>query len=205
MRQKIVLFGDSIIRYNHNKLLIDWSQNLKVMVNENFPNKYKFITKTIVGLNSTQAVRVFNQLTNKIQIKNAILIVQLGINDSWHFKSLYGKPNVSFQKCKMNFLKIINKAKKSMTNEIFLVSYHKLLNNRLEINNKTINENLGPYLKLIKKICYKEKIKFIDVSINTKNIKSKKMCRPLPDGIHLSQYGAQVYSKLIFKTIQKYL
>ena len=205
MGQKIILFGDSIIRYNRNKLLIDWGHNLKKKINIDFPKKYSFFSKTIVGLNSTQSIEIFNQLTKKININNAFIIIQLGINDSWHYRSLEGKPNVAIQKFKSNLLKIINKSKKLGIKEIFFISYHQLLNNRVEINKKTINQNLYTYIRIIKKICYEKKIQFIDILKNTKNLKPEKLCRPMPDGVHLSYNGAQIYSKIIFKNIKKYL
>ena len=205
MRQKIILFGDSIIRYNRKKLLIDWGYNLKKKIDISFPKKYVFFSKTIVGLNSTQSIEIFNQLTKKININNAFIIIQLGINDSWHYRSLEGKPNIAMQKFKSNLLKIIKKSKKIGTKEIFFISYHQLLNNRLEINRKTINQNLYTYIKMTKKICYEEKIKFIDILKNTKKLKPERLCRPMPDGVHLSHNGAQIYSKIIFKNLKKYL
>ena len=172
MRKKIIFFGDSIIKYNKNKLLVDWGDFLRKKIILNFPNKYTFYSKTIVGLNSTQGIKAFKNLYN-------------------NFKS--------------NLLKIINKSNKIGIKEIFFISYHYLLNNRREINKMTLNQNLHKYIKLLKKICYREKVKFIDIFKHTKNINSKKLCRPMPDGVHLSLNGAQIYSKIIFKNMKKYL
>lgn len=205
MRQKIILFGDSIIRYNRNKLLVDWGHNLKKKISIDFPKKYVFFSKTIVGLNSTQSIKIFNQLTKKIKISNAFIIFQLGINDSWHYRSLKGKPNIGIQEFKSNLLKIISRSKKLGIKEIFFVSYHQLLNNRLEINKKTINQNLYAYIKLTKKICYEKKIQFIDILKYTKNMKPEELCQPMPDGVHLNSNGAHIYAKIIFKNIKKYL
>jgi len=205
MKQKIILFGDSIIRYNRKKLLVDWGQNLKKKINIDFPKKYEFYSKTIVGLDSNQGTKIFNKLIEKIKINDSFLIIQLGINDSWHYKSLKGKPNISILKFRSNLLKIISKSKKLGVKEIFFISYHQLLNNRLEINKKTINQNLQEYIKLTKKVCFEKKIRFIDILKHTKNIKSEKLCRSMPDGIHLSHRGAQIYSKIILDNIKKYL
>ena len=65
MRKKIIFFGDSIIKYNKNKLLVDWSDFLKKKIILNFPNKYTFYSKTIVGLNSTQGIKTFKNLYNR--------------------------------------------------------------------------------------------------------------------------------------------
>ena len=47
MKKKIIFFGDSIIKYNKNKLLVDWSDFLRKKIILNFPNKYTFYSKTI--------------------------------------------------------------------------------------------------------------------------------------------------------------
>tara|TARA_B100000787_G_scaffold166448_1_gene151709 strand:+ start:1083 stop:1700 length:618 start_codon:yes stop_codon:yes gene_type:complete len=205
MRKKIIFFGDSIIKYNKNKLLVDWGDFLRKKIILNFPNKYTFYSKTIVGLNSTQGIKAFKNLDNNVKTENAFLIVQIGINDSWHYESLKGKPNVNLKTFKSNLLKIINKSNKIGIKEIFFISYHYLLNNRREINKMTLNQNLHKYIKLLKKICYREKVKFIDIFKHTRNMNSKKLCRPMPDGVHLSLNGAQIYSKIIFKNMKKYL
>ena len=36
-----------------------------------------------------------------------------------------------------------------------------------------------------------------------KNIKSKDICLKLPDGVHLNDRGADIYSKIIYKKLKK--
>ena len=205
MKDRLIIFGDSIIRFNKNKILIDWSQDLKKKVEKYFPKKYIFLKKTKTGLNSNQALTLFNKFIQRIKYKKAIAIIQIGINDSWHYKSLKGKPNINIKKFESNLSRIIIKLKKLKVEDIFIVNYHQLLNNRLEVNKKTINQNLRKYIYSIKKICKKKKVRHIDILNQTKKINSKRICRPMPDGVHLNKFGSFIYSEIIFKKIKSYL
>ena len=132
------------------------------------------------------------------------ILIQLGINDSWHFRSLNGKPNVSKESFKTNLNEIYSKCKSFKIKNIIFLTYHRLLKNRIEVNKKTMNQNLKIYIKIIKKFCKEKNIFCIDILNETKKIKPSKICLELPDGVHLNKYGTYIYSKIIYKKLKKF-
>ena len=97
--------------------------------------------------------------------------------------------------------------KKKKIKHIIVLNYHKLLKERVEINNKTLNQNLKPYQKIIKDLCSnkKRKLLLIDIQKETRGISSSKMCLKLPDGVHLSKIGTKIYASIVLRKVQKIL
>jgi len=202
MKNKLVFFGDSIIRYKSNSKTYSWADKLIKLINNNPERKFKSITYSYVGLNSRRAL----ELLPKILIKNKNLkyiFIQIGINDSWHFKSLKGLANVNKKSFKSNLEEIYLKCKKYKIKNVIFLTYHRLLKNRVEINGKNLNQNLKSYINIIKKFCKNKDLTCIDIFKKTKNFKSKDICLKLPDGIHLSNKGAEIYSKIIYKDLKR--
>ena len=204
MKRKIIFFGDSIIRYRKKNYINDWSQLLINKISKNNKNKYKFVTRSITGLNSRTALEILPGVIKKI-FENDIIVIQIGLNDSWHFKSLKGNANVSIRSFKANLNEIYKKCVKKGLKNIYFVNYHKILKDRKEINKKNINQNLSIYNNYINTFCKKKKIKLINIAKNTKKINPKIMCLPNPDGVHLSKNGIKIYANIIFNNLIKNL
>ena len=206
MKEKIIFFGDSIIKYNTKKKNYNWSQEFIKRINKSKKKKYNFKTYSFTGLNSKQAVKKIDKILHNLKFIKFIFI-QIGINDSWYFKSLKGKPNISEKDFKKNLSYIISKCKKKKIKHIIVLNYHKLLKERVEINNKTLNQNLKPYQKIIKDLCSnkKRKLLLIDIQKETRGISSSKICLKLPDGVHLNKIGTKIYASIILKKVQKIL
>ena len=204
MINKTIFSGDSILRYKKNKKVYDWTQKFLKLLSHKQKTKSLFKTYSTVGLNSNDALKKIPKILQKDKnIKN--FIIQLGINDSWHYKSLKGKANVSKNKFNKNLNKIYIQSKKFKVNKIIFLTYHKLLNHRMEINKKTLNQNLYGYIKTIKNFCKKKKILCIDIFNETKNINPRDFCLKLPDGIHLNKHGTQIYARIVYKKIKKFI
>ena len=203
MKSKIVFFGDSIVKYKNNSKTNSWANQLIKLINSNSKEKFAFEIYSYVGLNSRKAL----ELLPNILIKNKnskMIIIQIGINDSWHYKSLNGLANVSTEAFKSNLKEIYLKCLKYKIKNIIFLTYHKLLKNRLEINQKNLNQNLKTYVNIIKKFCKNNNLFCIDIWNATKNIKSRDICLKLPDGVHLNDRGAEIYSKIIYKNLKKF-
>jgi lysophospholipase L1-like esterase len=142
----ITIIGDSIIRYKKNNVIYDWPNELKKKISKKYGFKFYFTVKSVTGLNSKNLLALISKTFPK-NIKEDIVLFQIGINDSWHYKSNKGLPCISENTFKKNLKKIYAKAKNKQYKRIIFLNYHKLLNNRLEINNKTLNENLNKYNK----------------------------------------------------------
>jgi lysophospholipase L1-like esterase len=200
IKSKIIFFGDSIIKFKN----CEWPKKLINLINNNFKDKFNYKTFSVVGLNSRTALEKLPKILLREKNINMILI-QIGINDSWHYKSLKGIPNVSKESFKANLDEIYFKCKKFGVRKIFFLTYHRLAKNRFEINKKNINQNLKMYINIIKKFCKNKNIQCIDIFSKTKKISSKKICLPLPDGVHLNNFGTGIYSEIIYKYLKKLL
>ena len=200
--KKDTFFGDSIVKYKNNSKTNSWASQLIKLINSNSKEKFAFGTYSYVGLNSRKALELLPQIL--IKNKNSqMIVIQIGINDSWHYKSLNGLANVSSEAFASNLKEIYLKCLKYKIKNVIFLTYHKLLKNRLEINQKNLNQNLKTYINIIKKFCKNNNLFCIDIWNETKNIKSKDICLKLPDGVHLNDRGADIYSKIIYKKIKK--
>ena len=206
MKEKVIFFGDSIIKYKTKKKNNDWSQELVKRLNKNTKKKYNFKTFSYTGLNSKQALKKIDNIFKSLKFIKFIFI-QIGINDSWHFKSLKGKPNIFKKDFKRNLSSIFLKCKKKKIKHIIVLNYHKLLKERVEINRKTLNQNLKPYQKIIKDLCKKKNktLLLVDIQKETKRVSPAKMCLKLPDGVHLSKIGTKIYANIILKKVKEIL
>lgn len=202
MYNQIILFGDSIIKYR-KKFQTNWGDALKKKIKLEKKTKIDFYIKSITGLNSRTALETLPKVLKKIKY-GSIVIIQLGINDSWYFRSLKGMPNCSLKTFEANINELISKLKIFKSRKIYLVNYHKLLNNRLEANNKNLNQNLKKYNLILKKLSKKNKINLIDIYKQTAKINPINICRSLPDGIHLSKNGEKIYANIVFKEIERF-
>ena len=115
MKEKVIFFGDSIIKYKTKKKNNDWSQELVKRLNKKTKKKYNFKTFSHTGLNSKQALNKIDNIFKSLKFIKFIFI-QIGINDSWHFKSLKGKPNILKEDFKRNLSSIFLKCKKKRLN-----------------------------------------------------------------------------------------
>ena len=122
-----------------------------------------------------------------------------GINDSVYWMSKKGKPRVNLNKFKNNIAKLLKKINKHYTPKVVFMLAHKFLQNRLEGNNKTHNYNYQKYRKAIIEISKSFKAKKIDMRKKLISYPARKYCIPLPDGLHLNEFGSQKYSEVVYK------
>ena len=195
----ITVIGDSIIRNRNNGKIYDWSN---LLVKELRKKKINVLIKKkiIHGVNSRGVLNVIPDFLFKInkRFKNFILC-QIGINDSWHYKSLKGSACVPKNKFRQNLEEIHKKFKIYEYKKIIFINYHMIDNKRIEGNGKTPNQNLSEYNNIIKKFCKKKKLMLIDVS----KLLSKDRGIILRDKVHLNLKGTVLYSKIISKHILK--
>jgi len=196
----ITFLGDSIMKYNKNSSQMSWLLNVRKKLKNKFKNKITIYSKQVIGLNSRGLVNLISDYYPKVKNKQ-LLVIQIGINDSWHYESMKGLPEVSVNSFKRNLEEIYKKSIISGYENITLINYHKLMNNRIEINKRSLNFNLKKYNEAIKDFCKKKKIQLID--INKKSLDCKNYCLPLPDGIHLNRNGVKFYSNIILNYLIK--
>ena len=196
------IFSDSIIKCSQlSKKIRSYeilNKKLKKMKKINFELIYN-------GINGATTINALENLEKFVlRKKTDIAIFQFGINDSWHYRSLKGLPNVSLKNFQSNLIEIVNKCKKFKIRKIFFLTYHRVAKQRLEINRKTINQNLQKYNSLIRKVVKKvHNVELIDINKDAKDISSKLMCIDEPDGVHLNKLGSEIYADIIFKKLNK--
>ncbi len=196
----ITFLGDSIMKYNKNSSQMSWLLNVRKKLKNKFKNKITIYSKQVIGLNSRGLVNLISDYYPKVKNKQ-LLVIQIGINDSWHYESMKGLPEVSVNSFKRNLEEIYKKSIISGYENITLINYHKLMNNRIEINKRSLNFNLKKYNEAIKDFCKKKRLQLID--INKKSLDCKNYCLPLPDGIHLNRNGVKFYSNIILNYLIK--
>ena len=145
-----------------------------------------------------------NDAINKIDLifkikKIDILIFAFGTNDSAFYMSMKGKPRVSLKIFRKNFLKLAKKIIKRYNSQIVFLTAHKFLRKRLEGNRQTHNYSYKKYRKEIFKIAKLCEGKVVDIYGELTKYPAKKYCLPLPDGLHLNDYGSLLYSKILSK------
>ena len=192
---KIIIFGDSIVSCPQLKKKYRWIELIK----KKFIKKIKFIIFAYSGATTSDALRKIPLVIKKKQVH--LLILMFGINDSVYWLSKKGKPRISLTKFKKNIKKLILIIKKNNTKKIIFLIGHKFLQNRLEGNKLTHNHNYSLYVKSIKVMCKKYNLKYIDFKNLLSSKNPKRYCLPLPDGLHLSNYGSRKYSQIITKCI----
>jgi len=192
----ITFLGDSIMKYKNNSPNTSWLIKIKKKLQNDYKKKISIYSCQRVGLNSRGLLNLISNFFIKIKYKN-ILIIQIGINDSWYYKSMKGLPEVGINSYKLNLEEIYKKSKISGFKKIIFLNYHKLLNDRIEINKKSLNSNLNIYMKELSTFCKKKKIFLID--IKKKSIGKKNFCLPMPDGIHINNNGAKIYTEIVYK------
>ena len=198
----ITIVGDSIIYNKYRGKNFDWSKNLKKDLLKKTNDNFLIKKKTVHGINSRGILNLLPDFFFKLKTKyKKFLIVQIGINDSWHYKSMNGHPCVP-KNIFMSNLKEINKLGKiyKFENIIFL-NYHTLKKNRIESNGKSINQNLKVYNNIIMNFCRKKELYFININSLIK--KKRNICLPLPDGVHLNKKGIAIYSDIVSNFIIK--
>ena len=130
---------------------------LKKSLTEKTKNKIFLKKKIVHGINSRGILNLLPDFLYKINSKyKNFLIFQVGINDSWHYKSLKGTACVPKNEFMNNLNEIYKKSKVYGYKKVFFINYHKLKLNRKEGNGKNPNQNLTTYTKLISKFCKKK-------------------------------------------------
>lgn len=125
------------------------------------------------------------------------IIIATGINDS---KTIGSKTNMQIKEDKFeeNLKLLINKAK-NYTREIFFVGPTPVDETLNPLDGSyVLNGNIEQYSRILKKICEKKRIHYIDLFKKWKNIKYKRL---LADKLHPNSKGYE----LIFQEVKRVL
>ena len=198
----IIFFGDSIIACEELDKDKRWIEKIR---HEFTSEHVRVIQKSYNGITSTDILNELDVLRVEISQSHKLFIVSIGINDSEYLQSLNGHPRVTLNQFSNNLQTIVEIIRNDFSGDCALLNGHKFHRRRLEGNNKTHNYSFKTYSECINNIA-----KEVDCSvINTYSycLRSKPIeyCLPLPDGLHLSEKGSNLYFEPIHEFISDFL
>ncbi len=204
---RILVFGDSIA-WGAWDVEGGWVQRLRKFLDEktlssNFLDYFSIYNLAFSGDTSTD---ILERLEPEIKARLAegheiIILFSIGINDSFYLHDL--KSNmVSLDKFKENIKKLIEIAKK-FTDKIVFVGLTPIDETKVALipwdtNKSYKNESIKKYDEIIKEVCQKNKILFIEIFDDWLNSDYKEL---LEDGAHPNSFGHQK----LFETIRDFL
>jgi len=203
MKKKIniVIYGDSIVSCSLLKPNKRWIKILKKKFNKKYKNLVSLKAYSFNGATTNDAILNFRKI--KLNKKVNFILFMFGINDSVYWLSKKGKPRVNLNRFKNNICKLFDKTNICSDAKIAFMLSHKFLQNRLDGNKKTHNYNYQKYKQALIRISKSYKIKIINMHNKLISYSPKKYCLPLPDGLHLNNFGSLKYSQYIYKFIVK--
>ncbi|MEM5791138.1 MAG: GDSL-type esterase/lipase family protein [Candidatus Aenigmatarchaeota archaeon] len=207
---EICVFGDSITYGAHDREFGGWVQRLRKFLEEKSkldPQLYFNIYNlgisgdTTAGLLKRFEVEAKARLTELEEGEEAIIIFAIGINDSQylHDRGSLRTPEKEFR---ANIEKLIDSAKKFTSKIVFIgltpVDEQKTTPIPWDTNKSYKNQYIQKYNQIIKSVCEKKKVLFIEIfekwiKANYKNL--------LDDGLHPNSKGHEI----LFENIKEFL
>ncbi len=182
----IVAFGDSITAFT------GWVGMLKSMLGT------EVINSGVGGNTTNDAVARLQK--DVLDYKPDIVIVNFGANDQAIVMS-ENRPNVSLEKYEENYRKIIEECR-SIGARVILVSVHRVYAHESYYKpggyglNYAVEGNLDKFIAVQEKLAAEYGLERIPITEYAAAEGGDKMCA-LGDGLHLSAYGQQMYTKWI--------
>ncbi len=200
---QILIFGDSLT-YGAWDNQGGWAQRLRRFVEEKYPEQHFVYNLGIPGDTTKYIVERF-ELEAKQRIfdeEETVIIFQVGANDSGIRTSKGNSEWVSPREFERNIRKLIFGARK-ITEKVFFVTDVPIDEKKTcpvpwDKDISYTNKNIIRYCEIIKEICEKEKIGFIDVF---DIFKKQNIGDLLKDGVHPTSSGHQ----LIFQIVKDFL
>jgi acyl-CoA thioesterase I len=206
---KIVFFGDSICYGQGISINKGWipkiAEKLDVLA-----EKYQLdITVTNAGVNGNTTRLALERMPYDIQSHNYdIVIIQFGMNDCNYWLSDRGLPRVSKKSFEANLIEIIERANNFGAQKIILNTNHPTTRNDVfPGTHNSYQESNEAYNSIIRNIKKERKdIVLADIEQCIKNMTTQGDFQLqdilLPDCLHLSLYGHELYFDFIYPIIE---
>jgi len=197
---QFLIFGDSIT-YGAWDKLGGWVQRLRTFIEEKYPQEHLIYNVGISGDTSNLLLERLEDETKRRKWKKNVLVFQIGINDS-AFLSTKKDFWVSQEEFRENIKEMIKKSKK-FSQKIFFVGVTPVDEDKAHpvpwdkrVTYK--NENIKKYNEIIKEVCNRENVPFIEVFDKFFKSEYKKL---LQDGVHPNSLGHEK----IFEIVKDFL
>lgn len=201
----IVFFGDSVCFGQYVSLHRCWV----TLVAQKLSRKYDVVVtnSSINGSTTRQALERMSYDLSKLNMD--IITIQYGMNDCNYWETDKGMPRVSPKAFYENLYEIIGRASIFGAKKIFLATNHPTLKfEAMPYVPIFYQQSLVRYNQLIRDLWHEsnEDVCLLDIEKHFKSIaKSKKQLAELllPDNLHLSIKGHQVYFNYVYPIIEK--
>lgn len=208
----IYFFGDSICFGQFVSPCYIWINLLtKELENHFSAEKLTVQNPSVNGRTTRQALE---DMSFQIQ-SNLVdyLYVQFGMNDCNYWANDFGCPRVSKSAFEANLIEIIERARKSDTQLVFLGTNHPSEKVATSPHPQSYQQMNAEYNKIIRKVASLKKVILIDherywhTAFESSNYSLHQLV--LPDGIHLSEQGHVIYANcacsIMINALQKHL
>lgn len=202
---KVLFFGDSICfgqKISPHKI---WVTRISRMICDMPGTEDLVVVNSSVNGNTTRMA--LERIPADVQKeKPDIIFIQFGINDSHFWETDKGVPRVSSKAFETNLEEIIARARNFGASTIFLSTNHPT-SSYLDYLNRKHNENNRKYNLIIRKVASNDDgVILIDMEKVFLDIMDSgtPLCDLLlPDGIHLSLKGHDLYVETVYPFIEK--
>jgi lysophospholipase L1-like esterase len=203
---KISIFGDSICFGQCISPHKTWVTQISAKLGSLFGEENIELTNASVNGNTTRMA--LERMPYDVQSHNPdIVLIQFGINDSNHWKTDLGHPRVSKLGFKANLLEIIERARIFGAKEVLINTNNVLPKTpRFEHVPFCLSESVEEYNKIVREVALISKVTLIDIEKYFKRELDKGLKLSdvvLPDNVHLTTAGHNMYFKIIFPYIKK--
>lgn len=203
----IYFFGDSISFGQGVSVDLGWVTKLSAKLRKDFPEQNITIINSSVNGNTTRMA--LERMPYDIQSHNVdILVVGFGMNDCNYWVTDKGVPRVSPLAFEANLKEIINRAYNFCIKEVILRTNHPSPRQTLMTNtNITYSDSNAYYNNIIRKVAAEDsRVIFVDVEkefINYCKLGYRIEAFTLPDEIHLSTKGHELYLEIIYPYMKR--
>ncbi|MEK7149579.1 MAG: GDSL-type esterase/lipase family protein [Patescibacteria group bacterium] len=207
MSKKLFVFGDSVVHGIWDDEMGGWVNRLDVYLKQNFLSDNNFIEVYNLGVDGDTSENLLNRFEfetyqRTIPEQCDIFLIAIGVNDSAFLKNQDENfiPRIQF---KENLQYIITLAKKYSERIVFigLTPVDEKITNSKEGVVCYKNEYIEEYDKIIKSVCEKNDLIFIDVLNEFKKGNHKKLLDG--DGLHPNSNGHQKIFEIIKNSLLK--
>lgn len=205
-KPNIIFFGDSISFGEFVNPHLNWVTRLSSKIENQYDSKYLTINCSINGNTTRQALERMPFDVQRYGVE--FLCAQFGMNDCNYWETDEGLPRVSADVYHSNLKEIVYRGYQFGARIVFLPTSHPTPHNSLNKQNLSYEQNRKQYSQIVRKVAIETNSVLIDVEKHFENTISETV--PLnnllmPDGIHLSPQGHDLYTDIFWPIINKYL
>lgn len=213
---KVFFFGDSICFGQGVSLHRGWVAQVSMALSDDVDPSLKDLLFVNSSVNGNTTRIALERMPYDVQSHSPdIVIVQFGLNDCNYWDSDKGVPRVSPRGFMSNIKEIVDRCFIHGAKKVILNTNHPTTMSKKILNVETnYNESNRDYNKLLRNVVselannYGEKLVFLDIESKFDSLieNDKTVCLEdllLPDGLHLSERGHDIYFENIISILKE--